>query len=127
MHISKPLILTLSLLVLSGCKLVDLQTKNLQETGIQASEIERGKALLAAAREAQGLDQMANYSTYRVLAEDQELLPSNAAELIGLAQALLQPGGNLAQDAVSDIVTVCVIDRLEKIHVQSQNAQRAPA
>lgn len=70
MFTNKLLVLSSILFLLSGCKLVDLQTKSLQEEGLNASDIERGKALLASAREAQGLDNMANFSTYSVIAED---------------------------------------------------------
>ena len=56
--------------LLQGCKLVDLQTKQVKDEGFETHNIEKGKALLENAWNAQGMDNLANYATYSVIAED---------------------------------------------------------
>lgn len=63
-------LLVLFISLLSGCKLVDLQTKTLKKEGLQDAKIAEGKALLEKAWQAQGMDKLENYTTYRVVAED---------------------------------------------------------
>ncbi len=56
--------------MLSGCKMVDLQTKSIKKEGLQEAQVAAGKALLEKAWQAQGFDNLHNYTTYRVVAED---------------------------------------------------------
>ncbi len=56
--------------LLPGCKMVDLQTKTLKKEGLQETKITEGKALLDATWKAQGMNNLQNHATYRVVAED---------------------------------------------------------
>lgn len=67
----KLFIFAISTLVLfSSCKLADLQTKTLKRDGIQEEQVAKGKSLLTAAWKAQGMDNLNQYTTYSVVAED---------------------------------------------------------
>lgn len=60
----------LIVLMFSGCRHVDLRTKSVKETGLQEEQVAKGKALLKAAWQAQGMDKLQEFSTYEVKAED---------------------------------------------------------
>ncbi|MEM8487233.1 MAG: hypothetical protein AAF564_16895 [Bacteroidota bacterium] len=70
MKVTHSILLVALLSLLSGCKLVDLQTKTLKKEGLQEAKIAEGKALLDKAWQAQGMDKMHAHATYRVVAED---------------------------------------------------------
>ena len=57
--------------LLSGCKMVDLQTRDIKREGLDPASIQRGHELLQVALEKQGMDRLHEHKTYTVLAEDQ--------------------------------------------------------
>ena len=57
--------------LLSGCKMVDLQTVDMKEDGLTSEAAQKGQALLEAAWKAQGMDKLHEHSTYSVTAEDE--------------------------------------------------------
>jgi hypothetical protein len=62
-----------------------------------------------------------------VLEDDGELVPAHAGRQVGGADALAQAAGDLDQHDVARLVAVGVVDRLEVVEVQHQQAHRDPA
>ena len=63
-------LMAFSFVALTGCKHVDLRTKDFKKTGLEEAQMAKGKALLESAWQAQGMDNMVNHTTYAVQAED---------------------------------------------------------
>lgn len=57
-------------LAVQGCAIADLRTDALKENSISPSAEERGRSLLKASWKAQGMDQLSNFQTYEVIAQD---------------------------------------------------------
>jgi len=59
-----------ALILLSGCKMVDLQTVDMKGDGLTSEAAQKGQVLLETAWKAQGMDKLHEHKTYSVTAVD---------------------------------------------------------
>ena len=59
-----------------------------------------------------------------VLAEDHELVAAESSERVGRSKGRTDAPGDLGQELVADLVTECVVDRLEAIEVEVHDRER---
>ena len=62
-----------------------------------------------------------------ITGDDQELVPAESDHRVGVARAGLEDLGKSQQSSVANVVVPSVVDQLEVIQIEKQQAKRTPA